>query len=194
MNKLLKPVTYIGTGILTFIFMALDYFKTVVSSGSQKASEGQNAFDFMKLDVAGAEGEIFKKIAGVALIGVIIAAVVVILVGIVKLLPAVGVKVDALEAKASLVDKIAAVATKALVLVNFVAVACTFAFGAMAVAEYNEFASAFGSKITMAPALGAYLMLVIAVVAVFVEKAANKKAAAAVAEEAPAEETSAEEN
>ena len=189
-NKLLKPVTYIGTGILTFIFMALDYFKVTLSMGGYKDSEGYDAFDYRELNAEMLEGEIFKKIAGVALIGVIIAAIVVILVGIAKLLPAVGVKVDALEAKATLVDKVASVATKALALLNFVAVACTFAFGIEAVKDLNV-----GSyKYTMAPALGAYLMLVIAFVAVFVEKAANKKAAAAVAEEAPAEETSAEEN
>ena len=191
-NKLIKPVVYLATGILTFIFMALDYFKTVVSYGGEKVSQGMNASDFMEMDVTGADGEIFKKIAGIALIGVIIAAVVVILVGIAKLLPAVGVKVDALEAKAALVDKVAAVATKALVLVNFVAVACTFAFGMMAVAEYNKLASAYGGgKITMTPAIGAYLMLVIAFAAVYAGKVLAKKA---VVEEAPAEEAPAEEN
>lgn len=195
-NKLLKPVTYIGTGILTFIFMALDYFKMVASSSITNEKQTMisgDAFDFMDLDTTGLNGEILQQIASIALVGVIIAAIVVILVGIAKLLPAVGVNVDALEAKATLIDKVAAGATKALVLLNVVAVVCTVAYGAVALAEMNAQFAGYG-KVTLTPVIGAYLMLVIAVVAVFVEKAANKKAAAAVAEEAPAEEAPAEEN
>ena len=189
-NKLLKPVTYVATGILTLIFMALDYFQAIVTFGKEKQSEGQDAFEFIKLDVEGADSEVLKTIASVALVGIIIAAVIVLLAGIVKLLPVFGVKVDALDSRAALIDKVASIILKAMVALNVVALVCTLLFG------LGNTEEVWGAKIIMTTDIGAYFLLVLAIVAVIVEKIANKKAAAeVVAEEAPVqEETTTEEN
>ena len=121
-NKLLKPITYVATGILTLIFMALDYFQVIVAFGREKESEGQDAFEFIKLDADGADAEVFKTIASVALVGIIIAAVVVLLVGIIKLLPVFGVKINVLDSRAALIDKIVSIIMKTMVALNVVAI------------------------------------------------------------------------
>ena len=170
--------------------MALDYFQAIVTFGKEKQSEGQDAFEFIKLDVEGADSEVLKTIASVALVGIIIAAVIVLLAGIVKLLPVFGVKVDALDSRAALIDKVASIILKAMVALNVVALVCTLLFG------LGNTEEVWGAKIIMTTDIGAYFLLVLAIVAVIVEKIANKKAAAeVVAEEAPVqEETTTEEN
>lgn len=172
-NKLIRPITYLGTGILTFIFMALDFFKATVKYGKNSETEGQNAFDFMDWDVEGADAAFLKSLSTIALVGLIIVSVVLIVIAIVKLLPAFGVKIEALEKVETIADKFLPLVLKLLVVFSVVALVFAAVFGALNTEEI------FGIKMTLTPAIGAYLLVILSLVPSAVEKFLAKKEVAA---------------
>ena len=163
-NKLIRPVAYIATTILTFIFMALDYLKAFVIYDGESESEGYTAYEYLDLNLRGAEAEILQELACFALVIVIIAAVVLALVAVAKLLSAFDICVDILSKFERPIDIVGTLASVVMILCNVLALFSTILFGLL------NFEEMFDVVFLMTAGVGAYLMLVISVIPVIAKK------------------------
>ncbi|MBQ8388608.1 MAG: zinc ribbon domain-containing protein [Clostridia bacterium] len=163
-KKLINGCIYAGVGLFGFIFMAFDLIFAYASGfgydESMSLPNGQGTgYGFIGMDAAGSELEFFKILASILLVLAIISFVVLLCIGALKILDAVGIEITFLTPFAALIEKI----IKIFVLVYACLIAAIFLFTLIWCLANSQ--SQYGITAGAAPGIGAYLLLIFAVAA-----------------------------
>ena len=148
-KKLINGCVMAAAGLFGFIFMALDLVFAYSRAVSVSYADG---YKFIGLNVAGSEVEFLKSFAGFLLVIGIIGFIVLLALGTIKILDAVGIEITFVAPYAALIEKI----TK---IFNIVYLSI---FGAIFLFTLIWCLANSGSYIGFAPGIGAYLLLIFA--------------------------------
>ncbi len=171
-KKLISPIIYILSGVLGFIFMALDFI-IVHSSGHSVGLS--SAYKFIGLSSAYSKVPFFKVLASIFLVLGIIICVVLILIGIVKLLTALNFEIVGISELLPKISKYFIFALIANLAIFGIAFISSLIFELANSVSYGGYA----------PGVGAYLLLFFAVAEFAGESVLNKKFGEELEEKAP---------
>ena len=155
-KKLINPILFIAVGLFNFIFLALNALSASASYGSMSYSTGLcSGYKILSVDPEGSSAGFTLTLSGICSILTIIASIVLLAVGTVKLLKELNVSVPALDQYQLIVKKAEAYTLLGNLIIQIVSFVCLLIFGL----------SNSESFISIHPAVGAYLLLILAIAA-----------------------------
>lgn len=155
-KKLISGCVFAATGLLGFIFMALDYAFQYISSYSIGLSSG---YGFIGFDASRGELAFMKLIPSILLVFVIISLIVFLALGTLKILDACGIEITFVAPYNELIEKISKKFLLAYLIINGASFIFTLIWG------LANTKSAYGYSTGVAPGPAAYLLLIFAAIA-----------------------------
>jgi hypothetical protein len=160
-KKLINPILFIAVGLFNFIFLALNALSVSASYGSVSYSTGLcSGYKILSVSPEGSKAGFTLTLSGICAILTIIASIVLLAVGTVKLLKELSVNVPVLDQYQAVVKKVEAYTLLGNLVVQIVSFICLLIFGI----------SNSESIVSVHPAVGAYLLLILAIAAFLLVK------------------------
>ena len=168
-KKLISSIVYAVGGLLGLIFLSVNHLTAFASYKKETETEAiTDGFGFIGYDFGkDIEGGFFKVLVAIALVGVIIASIVMLVAGVLKLLDVLGIDIKITHKSGfefpvvSKISFITNIVAKISALVNMCACAVAFIFlwifGICNISEY------WGITIGMRPGVGSYLLLFVSI-------------------------------